>query len=82
MGAAYRSGANEGKGCVSFYDMYKGVAVVIYLVSFVPNLPLISRNPNITLMNRGGDERRQGWLRYRQKERDIKNIRDQSHSAF
>lgn len=51
------------------------VAVVIYLVSLVPDLPLLSRNPNFTLTQEDGT--------YGQKEREMKNILlPQSHSAF
>lgn len=54
--ATCRAGADEVRGCVSFYNVYKCAAVVIYLVSFVPNLPLLSRDPNFTLTERGQDE--------------------------
>lgn len=85
--AACRLGADEGRelwlvqGCMSIYIMYICVAVVIYLVSFEPSLPLLSRNPNFTL--------RQEDRKYRQGEREMKNIRGngnfllcQTHSAF
>lgn len=74
MEAACRAGADEGResggftGRVNIYNMYICVAVVIYLVSFVANLPLLSRNPNFTLMQKDG---RDG-----QKEREMKNIRE------
>lgn len=66
---------------MNIYKMYICNAAVIYLVSFVPELPLFSRNPNFTLTQEDG--------RYGQKEREMKNIRGngnfllrQSHSAF
>lgn len=34
--------------------MYKYVAMVVYLVSFEPNLSLLSRNPNFTLTQEDG----------------------------
>ncbi len=43
------------------------VSVMIYLVSFEPNLPLLSRNPNFTLMQEDGG--------CGQKEKETKNIR-------
>lgn len=90
--AACRARAYEGReyvvrGCMGIYNIYICVAVMIYLVSFVPNLPLLSRNSNFTLMEREGTHAGR-WMRYRQKEREMKNIRangsflfGQSHSA-
>lgn len=65
MEAACRAGADEGREWEGFTGC--GVAVVIYLVSFVANLPLLSRNPNFTLTQEDG--------RYGQKDREMKNIR-------
>lgn len=60
---------------------YIYVTVVIYLVSFVSNLPLLSRNSNFTLMQENGTYGRKG--------REMKNIRGNgnallplSHSFF
>lgn len=57
------------------------VVPVIYLVSFVADLPLLSRNPNVTLTQEDG--------MYGQKDREMTNIRGigifllpQAHSVF
>lgn len=43
------------------------VALVIYLVSFEPDLSLLSRNPDVTLMWQNGT--------YGQREKQLTNIR-------
>lgn len=44
---------NVFRGCMRFSNMYIRDDLT-YMVSFVPDFPLVSRNPNFTLMERGG----------------------------
>lgn len=48
------------------YTCEQVVAVVGYLVSFIPDLSLSSRKPYIALMGRGDTHRGQ-WMKFRQK---------------
>lgn len=65
-GVMHGSGWWEKRMFKGRYTCEQVVAVVGYLVSFIPDLSLSSRKPYIALMGRGDTDRGQ-WMKFRQK---------------